>query len=96
MGESRWIDKNDGPVGTVNFASRILDYNSKDILADNRRFRIPNEMEPGDHFSGEISVPLSISQPRTYWLKFDLVSEKVCWFETLGSKAVLVEIKVEA
>ena len=72
VGESRWIDKNDGPVGTVNFVSRILDYNSKDILVDNSRFRIPNKIEPGDHFT-----------------------EEVCWFETLDSKAVLVEIKVK-
>jgi uncharacterized protein YqfB (UPF0267 family) len=57
----------------VNFASRVLDYNSKDILADNSLFRIPNEIESGDHFSKE-----------------------VCWFETLDSKAVLVEIKVKA
>ncbi len=96
VGESRWLDRTDGHIGTVNLASRILDYSSKEILADNSRFRIPKEMEPGDRFTGEISIPLSISIPGIYWLKFDLVSEEVCWFETLGSKAVLVEVKVEA
>ncbi len=96
VGESRWLDKNDGHIGVVNFASRVLDYHSKEIVIDNSRFRIPNEMEPGDSFSGEISVPIAISEPGRYWLKFDLVSEEVCWFESLGSKPTIVEITVES
>ncbi len=94
-GENRWLDKNEHHIGVVHFASRVLHYETKEILIDNSRFRIPGEMEPGDSFSGEVSVPIAWNQPGRYWLKFDLVSEGVCWFESLGSKATLVEIEIE-
>lgn len=94
-GVNRWLDKNERHIGVVHFASRVLDYETKEILIDNSRFRIPHEMEPGDQFSGEVSVPMAWPKPGRYWLKFDLVSEGICWFESIGSKPVAVEITVE-
>jgi len=95
-GENRWLDKNERHIGVVHFASRVLDYETREILIDNSRFRIPSEMEPGDRFSGEVSVPMAWTQPGRYWLKFDLVSEGICWFESVGSNPIIVEITVES
>lgn len=91
-GSNRWLDKNEAHIGVVHLASRLLDYDSRELLADNSRFRIPKEMEPGDHFAGEI--PIAVKRKGHYWLKLDLVSEEVCWFESLGSQPVLIEVKV--
>jgi hypothetical protein len=33
-------------------------------------------------------------EPGDYFLKLDLVDEQVCWFEEMGSKAVLVAVTV--
>ena len=93
-GEARWLHKNDGHVGVVHIATRLLDRDTRDLIADNSRFRMPKEMEPGDTFTGE--VPITVKRPGKFWLKLDLVSESVCWFESFGSKPILIEADVEA
>lgn len=92
-GEARWIHKNDMHFGVVHVATRLLDYDSRELLADNSRFRMPREMEPGDRFEGE--VPVSVKRTGRYWLKLDLVAERVCWFESLGSTPILIEVEVD-
>ncbi len=89
-GAARWLNKNDMHFGVVHIASRLLDFETRDLLQDNSRFRLPDEMEPGDRFEGEI--PISVNRPGKYWLKLDLVSERVCWFESLGSEPILIEV----
>ncbi len=93
-GENRWLCQNEAHIGVVHIASRLFDYDSMELVCDNTRFRIPHEMEPGDQFEGDI--PLSAKRPGRYWLKLDLVSETVCWFESLGSKPALVEVNVSS
>ena len=91
-GESRWLAKNENFIGVMNIASRLLDYGSKEILKDNTRFPIPVELEPGDEF--EADVPLHVDTPGKYWLKLDIVSERVCWLEDLGSEPLWIEAEV--
>ena len=91
-GDSRWLAKNENFIGVINIASRLLDYGSKEILKDNTRFPIPLELEPGDDF--EADVPLHVDTPGKYWLKLDIVSERVCWLEEFGSKPVWIEAEV--
>lgn len=91
-GDSRWLTKNENFIGVMNIASRLLDYNSKEILKDNTRFPIPVELEPGEGF--EADVPLHVDQPGKFWLKLDIVSERVCWLEDLGSEPLLIEAEV--
>lgn len=91
-GANRWLCQNEAHIGVVHLASRLLDYESKEVISDNSRYRIPHEMEPGDSFEGDI--PLAVDRPGRFWLKVDLVSEAVCWFESLGSKPVLLDVTV--
>jgi len=91
-GDSRWLAKNENFIGVMNIASRLLDYESKEVLKDNTRFPIPKELEPGERF--EADVPLNVDEPGKFWLKLDMVSELVCWLEDFGSKPVLIEVDV--
>ena len=91
-GDSRWLCKNENFIGVMNIASRLLDYNSKEILKDNTRLPIPVELEPEEGF--EADVPLHVDQPGKFWLKLDVVSERVCWLEDLGSEPLLIEAEV--
>ena len=91
-GDSRWLAKNEHFIGVMNIASRLLDYDSQEVLKDNTRFPIPRELEPGERF--EADVPLAVDKPGKFWLKLDMVSERVCWLEDLGSKPVLIEVDV--
>jgi SAM-dependent methyltransferase len=92
IGESRWLNENETTFGIINVASRLLDFESRELLKDNTRFRFPTEMEPGERFEGDI--PIFVDRPGRYWLKLDLVAELVCWFESVGSEAILIEVNV--
>ena len=92
IGESRWLNENEATFGIINVASRLLDFESRELLKDNTRFRFPTEMEPGDRFEGDI--PIFVDRPGRYWLKLDLVAELVCWFESVGSEPILIEVNV--
>lgn len=78
--------------GVVHVASRLLDFETKELLKDNSRFRLPDPMETGDRFEGDI--PISVGRPGKYWLKLDLVAELVCCFESVGSEPILIEVNV--
>ena len=92
IGEARWLNKNDMHLGVVHVASRLLDFESQELIKDNTRFRFPSEMEPGDRFEGDI--PIFVDRPGRYWLKIDLVAELVGWFESIGSEPILIEVNI--
>jgi hypothetical protein len=79
-------------LGVVHVASRLLDFESQELIKDNTRFRFSSEMEPGDRFEGDI--PIFVDRPGRYWLKIDLVAELVGWFESIGSKPILIEVNI--
>ncbi len=92
-GSARWLNQNEQHFGVVHIASRLLDFETRELVIDNSRFRIPEQIEPGEAFEGEI--PIAPKKPGRYWLKLDLVAERVCWFESLGSEPIWIEVDVE-
>ena len=93
VGDNRWLHTNDRDYGVVRIGTRLLDFETRELVLDHNRFALGRDMAPGDEFAGDI--PIGVAEPGRYWLKIDLVSEFVCWFEQLGSTPVLLEVNVE-
>jgi hypothetical protein len=56
------------------------------------RVALPRDLDPGEEATVDVELPLLA--PGSYRLVFDLVAERVCWFEQRGSSTVTVPLDV--
>ncbi len=100
IGRRRYMGADRVPprVGGVRFAIQLLDEAGKVIDIDYFRYHLTNGegREIAPHESIELTFEVPMIRAGKCLLKCQLVSEFVCWFETLGSNAVTIPIEVLA
>lgn len=84
--------KNEGRVGWSSkgknpclLSYHLLNEKEKIIRYDNRRFPLPQKINPGQSFETTISI-ISPLQKGKYILEFDLLKEGIAWFKDYGSR----------
>ncbi len=92
-GSARWLTENIQGIGIVRVGTHLYDEKDQLIDYDFTRNDIPARVEPGDTFVANIGV--RFDSPGRYKLAVDMVSELICWFETVGSIPRLVAINVD-
>ena len=98
IGVTAWkIRESESETGKVNLGIQLL--NEAETLMNRDYFRYSLiSSEPTEKImpSEIITIDLKIPSPKkgTYFLKFDLVSENVTWFEQVGSQTVEIKVMV--
>ena len=91
-GQARWLHHNPHVVGEVQVGTHLYDANGTLLNLDFGRTRLEKDVEPNEEVA--CNLPLRIDAPGRYRIAIDMVSEYVCWFETLGFKPVNVDVDV--
>ncbi len=92
-GTNVWLSS-DAPLGPVLFGVHLFDTDHLPIERDHARIPLPNgDVAPGSTVETRFEIPAPAA-PGTYTLEFDLVAERVCWFEINESRTVSIEITV--
>lgn len=92
-GVSKWLISNISDIGMVRVGAQLCDISGTIINRDYARNNLIRHLDPGDDLN--ISFKLAIREKGDYIVRFDLVSEKVCWFENQGSIPQQITIKVD-
>ena len=100
-GTARWLNRNDlstqaGPpnyIGIVQIGSHLYDDAGNLLNLDFSRFALEDCVAPNQTY--EKCVNVRFGHPGTYKLGIDLVSEGVCWFESIGSRPKIITVVVE-
>jgi hypothetical protein len=79
--------------GHVSVGLQLLDANHRLVHRDYARQPLSRDVRPGDACAATVSC-LAPDRPGRYFLKVDLVSEGVTWFETLGTTSVVQPLDV--
>lgn len=82
-----------GGENAVHLSYHVLDNQKKILIYENPRFDLPNDMRPDADTKIEVEF-LPDLEPGDYILQFDLVEEKVTWFEDKGSPTALVKLHI--
>lgn len=95
VGDTTWLAESHPRGGYVTLGCQHLDGDRRLVDRDFRRFELAENVLPGSSWSEnlEIAVP---QQPGVHFLKFDMVDERLCWFEERGSQPALLEVRVNA
>jgi SAM-dependent methyltransferase len=93
VGNATWLHKNTDNFGVVRIGMHLYDSNEKLIDLDFFRSCFDDDILPNQKITKRVSVPLS--NKGIYYLGVDLVSEFVCWFETMGSEEKVIKVTVE-
>lgn len=92
IGQARWLHHTPHVVGEVQVGTHLYDAHGALLNLDFGRTHLEKDIEPGEQTN--CSLLLRIDTPGRYRLAIDMVSEYVCWFETLGLKPVDIEVVV--
>lgn len=93
IGDTLWVSAPNRFGGYITLGVKLLDGEGEVIENDFGRGLLPKDIMPGE--STEVSV--SVKAPREkgrYALKLNMVCEKITWFETVGSKPLIVGLEV--
>lgn len=94
IGIAKWLAPRErGTNGAVFLGLHILDKDEEFLAWDYAREPIKEDMEPGDRICLQI-VCQAPATPGSYLIEFDLVSERITWFEDLGSSTLIQELIV--
>lgn len=86
-GRSTWIARRRAMGGHVSLGVRVLAEDGR-LLEDRAgRHALPADVRPGESVRIEARLDLSHLPPGRYRLVVDMVSERVAWFQDLGSRA---------
>ena len=94
-GRSIWIARPRDVGGHVTFGAKILRADGRLIDDLQGRSVLPADVAPGQSVRIETELSLASLPPGSYRLAFDMVLERVAWFQDLGSPGVEREIRVE-
>jgi hypothetical protein len=92
-GEECWWRAAVGWKKTVRLGAQLFDKNKKMINMDYHREFLPEDIKQGKIFHMNIKIP-GLDKPGKYFLKFDLVSEGITWFEQEGSRVAWKKVIV--
>ena len=92
IGSSRWLTASD-IRGHVSVGLQLLDANRRLMQRDYVRQSLPRDLGPEDTCTATIPC-VAPNRPGQYFIKVDLVSEGVSWFEPLGSTSVVQPLDV--
>jgi len=95
-GATVWLSaRGDGETrGLVDVGAHLLSEDEEVLEWDYARQRLPRDMRPGE--SATLAITLCApANPGRYLIEFDLVTERVAWFEDLGSPTLTVPLVVE-
>ena len=91
-GESKWLVDNIKNIGVVFVGMHLYDSSDNLLNFDFYRKKISKGLYPGDEISEALSV--TFTNPGTYHVILDLVSEKICWFEQFGSVPQRISVEI--
>ena len=91
-GNAIWLNDNIKGIGVVGIGTHLFDEEGQLINLDYTRDYIKNPVSPGEQFEQEIKI--NFYKPGRYELVIDLVSEQICWFETIGATPVKLMVIV--
>jgi tRNA (mo5U34)-methyltransferase len=80
-------------IGAIFLGVRCLDSQNETVAGNDMRFPIPRVMLPGESAEMHIELSAPVAEGR-YQIKFDLLSERVVWFEDIGSKPLSIGLTV--
>ena len=86
-GDTVWLEGRGDP-GTVSLGCQLTGPAGTGVARDDYRAYPTRDVAPGESVSIALEVHLPLGQE--HGLKIDLVAEGVCWFEDVGSPAVIV------
>ncbi len=90
-GENEWLPS-DAAFGPVLLGVHLLARDGRLLDLDFDRVRLPHGLRPGE--SATFRFAIDAPPAGQYRLAFDLVSERVCWFEENGAAAATVDLTV--
>jgi SAM-dependent methyltransferase len=93
VGSAIWLYRNFQDIGAVKLGMHLYDANKNLINPEFFRSLFDEDVPPGRRITKRVSVTLS--DRGIYYLGVDLVSEFVCWFESMGSEVRFVKVTVE-
>jgi SAM-dependent methyltransferase len=91
-GDSLWLNRSLQDLGTVFIGAHLYRKSGELLDYDFKRWRLKRPYRPGH--KDERDLRLKFREKGTFRLVIDLVSEQVCWFETLGSRPVSLQVTV--
>lgn len=91
-GTARWLARNLKDIGVVNVGTHLYDDALNLISLGYSRHAFQGGAEPGQMVSMEIN--LKVNRPGNFVLAIDMVSELVCWFESVGSKPLMIPLQI--
>jgi SAM-dependent methyltransferase len=94
-GDSLWLSQPNPDGGFVTLGTKLLDAKKRMLSEALERSALPDDMLPGQKVTvlHRFTVP---ARPGNFWIKLDLVDEKITWFEQEGSEALEFPIQVRA
>jgi ubiquinone/menaquinone biosynthesis C-methylase UbiE len=95
VGKSLWLARRK-VCGYVTFGVKLLTSDGR-VLEDSRgRQGLAHDVPPGEQVRVVSEVSLAGLEPGSYRLLFDMVNERVCWFQNVGSEVVERRIEIVA
>jgi 2-polyprenyl-3-methyl-5-hydroxy-6-metoxy-1,4-benzoquinol methylase/glycosyltransferase involved in cell wall biosynthesis len=93
-GDTLWLAGRETRMGVVMPAVRIFDEQGSLVREFHGQPPLPRAVAPGESVKIRINhaVPHRVGR---YTMKIDLVDQHICWFEAVGSKALVVEFEVK-
>ena len=91
-GTAQWLTENVYGVGVVKLGTHLYDEKGNLLAFDFSRHSFENNVLPNQkvHMRASLQFPTR----GTFTVAFDLVSEGVCWFEIVGSRAKYICVRV--
>lgn len=94
-GYARWLKEGYGAEdrGAVHLVAHVLGSDESPISLYHAGAFLPHDIGPLE--SVEISIQVGApSEPGSYLLEFDMISEHIAWFEDLGSQTLRIPIEI--
>jgi len=89
-GKKDW-DSDSSPPCLLSY--HLLSRDRRMLRFDNRRFRLPHPVPPGNGMDLELDIRTPL-RPGEYILEFDMLREGAAWFKDYGSKTCEVSLQV--
>jgi len=94
-GGARWLARSYSGRRFVTLGAQLFDDRKNLIELNFARASLFHDVENGKSAEIKIELPAP-KKPGNYWLKFDMVSEHIDWFESAGSKVLWKKFRVTA
>lgn len=92
-GDTLWIAGRQSRMGVVMPAVKVIDDQGSIVSEVHGQPPLPRPVAPGETIKLTIEHAAPILEGK-YQLKIDLVDQHICWFETVGSSPLIVELEV--